>query len=311
MKTVPFLALLMSLAIVSLQAANDDSNLDKNDNASTHIVVKGETLFAISRNYNVTVDALMHVNPGIPENFLISVGEQLTIPDPQTNAIVKAKKPDCEVVKCRYHIVQPGETLYSISKMYDDVSVENIIALNGMKSAEISIGQEIIVKVLEYEEMKVEQLDEKRELWAKARKRQEAEGVPSRVAINRETTDKVIEAQKRNESAEAIIDEYEEIFKSYQERDLAIKQERVTANYLDESFGKDSYYALYDGSEVGSVLKVRNVINNNIVYLKVLGTVPEKDQDESVQLKISKSAASELVALDNKFVLEVTAYEVQ
>ena len=44
----------------------------------------------------------------------------------------------------KFHLVEKGETLYSISKIYN-VDVEEIKKLNNLSSNEISIGQKIIV----------------------------------------------------------------------------------------------------------------------------------------------------------------------
>ena len=44
----------------------------------------------------------------------------------------------------KFHLVEKGETLYSISKIYN-VDIEEIKKLNNLSSNEISIGQKIIV----------------------------------------------------------------------------------------------------------------------------------------------------------------------
>lgn len=45
-----------------------------------HSVVSGDTLWGISRRYNVTLEDLLRANPGIKNPNLIHVGEQVVIP---------------------------------------------------------------------------------------------------------------------------------------------------------------------------------------------------------------------------------------
>jgi LysM repeat protein len=47
-----------------------------------HIVVRGETLTSIARDYGITLIALENANPAIVNPSLIVVGQRLTIPHP-------------------------------------------------------------------------------------------------------------------------------------------------------------------------------------------------------------------------------------
>lgn len=89
----------------------------------THTVVKGDTLYSLSRKYDMTVDDLKALN-GLKDNVL-SIGQELRLdsgPASTTHTVVK------------------GDTLYSLSKKYD-TSVNAIKALNDLDSNVLSIGQ--------------------------------------------------------------------------------------------------------------------------------------------------------------------------
>ena len=47
---------------------------------TTHSVVSGDTLWGISRRYNVALEDLLRANPGIKNPNLIRIGEQVVIP---------------------------------------------------------------------------------------------------------------------------------------------------------------------------------------------------------------------------------------
>jgi LysM repeat protein len=101
-----------------------------------HTVKPGETLYAISRVYNVSQKAIAIENPGVVSG--IQIGQALKIPvegePPEEIDTSKFVKSD-ETIK--YHTVKPGETLYGISRLYGlkeedlrlsnpDISAENI-----------------------------------------------------------------------------------------------------------------------------------------------------------------------------------------
>ena len=106
-------------------AKESNDNIDNNDNYIEYKVVKGDTLYAISNRYNVSVDSIKNLN-GLTSNIL-SIGQVLKIPTSNINDYIEYK-----VVK--------GDTLYAISNRYN-VSVDSIKKLNGLTSNILSIGQ--------------------------------------------------------------------------------------------------------------------------------------------------------------------------
>ncbi|NMH27873.1 PBP1 and LysM peptidoglycan-binding domain-containing protein [Flavobacterium silvaticum] len=92
----------------------------------THLVKQGETLFSIARKYSVSVDALKKANPIVNDG--LKTGQTLKIPGlasaKATTAtpaapVVKAEKPvAAKSSNSQTHIVQPGETKFSIAKRY-------------------------------------------------------------------------------------------------------------------------------------------------------------------------------------------------
>ena len=106
--------------------------------SNTHVIAKGETLYAISRKYGVSVQKLTQLNPAIDFNAL-SIDQRIIIRE-NTNevAILDATSTD-------YHVVEKGETLYAISRKYN-ISVSDLKSKNNLSSSVLSIGQNLIVK---------------------------------------------------------------------------------------------------------------------------------------------------------------------
>lgn len=87
---------------------------------TTHLVLAGETLYSLAKRYGTTVQAIMQANGMM--SYYLRAGDTIYIP---TGDIVL---PGPEV-----HIVQPGETLYSIARLYG-TTVAAIMSTNGLHS---------------------------------------------------------------------------------------------------------------------------------------------------------------------------------
>ncbi|HYG14575.1 MAG TPA: LysM peptidoglycan-binding domain-containing protein [Bacteroidia bacterium] len=105
-----------------------------------HEVKKGETLYAIAKKYNTSVDELKKLNNLTTDG--VSVGTKLMV----SKAAKGAAETEATVnTKQEYHIVQVGETLFAISKKYG-VSVDEIKKLNSLADAGIKVGDKLRVK---------------------------------------------------------------------------------------------------------------------------------------------------------------------
>jgi LysM repeat protein/ABC-type branched-subunit amino acid transport system substrate-binding protein len=96
-----------------------------------HQVEAGQTLYSISKLYNLTVDQLLIENPGADAG--ISVGQKLRIP--------KAKGTIANTGK---YLVKSGDTMYGISRSYG-ISVDELKSLNNGMPAGLITGDSIVV----------------------------------------------------------------------------------------------------------------------------------------------------------------------
>jgi len=117
-----------------------------------HIVKKSETLYSISRAYNITVEEINRENP--PALYGIKEGQSLRIPvreisknEPSVTSVTPAKHDDSKYI---YHKLQPGETIYYLSKLYG-ISENEIVASNpGVDISRLSVNAEIAVPRREF-----------------------------------------------------------------------------------------------------------------------------------------------------------------
>lgn len=111
---------------------------------SMYYVEKGETLYSISKKFNISVQELQDLN-GLSSTSL-SVGQKLKIKkDANTSTSISKSENTTKVAVVKTaHIVEKGETLYSISKKYN-TTVKDLQALNGLTDTALAVGQKLQV----------------------------------------------------------------------------------------------------------------------------------------------------------------------
>lgn len=102
-----------------------------------HQVEAKETLFAISRRYQTPVGEIVQANETLKAG--LKIGQQIRLP-----FVSKAEIPSGS----NLHKVNPGETLFAISKKYN-VSVGELMEWNQLKGNDLSVGQALIIKKAE------------------------------------------------------------------------------------------------------------------------------------------------------------------
>lgn len=100
----------------------------ENTNSNFHKVKKGETLYGLSKRYNVSLEALKRANN--LETTLIKTGQTLRVKNFDT------------LYDADIWIVSKGDTLYSIAKK-NNTTVAALKTLNGLQSNLIKIGQKL------------------------------------------------------------------------------------------------------------------------------------------------------------------------
>jgi len=81
------------------------------------------------------------------------------------------------------------------------------------------------------------------------------------------------------------------------------------AELIEGTEGNRKYLALHRTAKVGSIVKVRNELNNREVFVRIVGPLPDTGVNDKLVVKISKSAYDRLGAIDPKFRVEVTYYK--
>ena len=117
----------------------------------THVVKKGESLYGLARNYNMSIDELVQANPqannGVKEGDVLVIPQKSLAAPIATAPVVTENAPQVQGdVKTIFHTIKSGETLFSVSKQYN-TTIENLIALNpGIYPDKFVVGDVIKVQ---------------------------------------------------------------------------------------------------------------------------------------------------------------------
>jgi LysM repeat protein len=252
-------------------------------NGETHRVAEKETLFSISRMYGVTIDELKTWNNLTDSN--LALGQELIVnkkgPVPVAVEPIKSKS--------TVHTVAMGETLFSISRQYN-LTVEQLKKWNNLSGNTLDIGQTLYVT---------------QPIYGQDEKTQQVTTIT--ISPEQQTTTPTAATQVQPVTVQPVTSSTIRISESVRGSDEVV--ESGLAELIEGTEGNRKYLALHRSAPVGTILKIRNQMNNREVFVRVIGKLPDTALTNKLVIKISKSAYDRLGAIDPRFLVEVTYYK--
>ena len=195
--------------------------------------------------------------------------------------------------------------MFSISKQYG-ITVQQLKDWNKLEGNEISIGQELLVAAPAQAQTQT-QVQTAVIPPATDIKKDETGVKKETETVKTETTkkDPVVTATAKStpvkEPANIVISE------TVKNADEIVQS--GLAELIEGTDGNRKYLALHRTAPVGTILKVKNEMNNREVFVRVMGKLPETALTDKLVIKVSKSAYDRLGAIDPRFRVEVTYYK--
>lgn len=308
-----------------------------------HSIESGQTWYAVMRKYKVNISELRAANPGMKDN--LAVGQVVRVPSQNRPAVAKTlpkepeKKPensklvleyevqpkttssgkneeekakadvskveekptvaantnkttttekteaqtDISLLKNSLHVVEGGQTLYGIAIKHG-VLMADIRRWNGLTSDQLRSGQELIVSEQTYQDyLKKNKLDSVRLVDAR-----------------KTTPDKIIPPPRPEDPTNGDLPESKII--NTGKRIL----ETGVAEVLGETDSNNKYLALHRTAPVGSLIQVKNVSNNQSVWVKVIGKLPDISANNRIIIKLSARAQEKLSPGGRQFIAEIS-----
>jgi LysM repeat protein len=297
----------------------------------THTVAAGQGLYAIARIYGVSVADLRTWNNLSSDN--LHEGQQLTVTadgsastaaEPVSaaqTAVAEEAAAQRKPVTVKTHKVKRNEGLTSIARKYK-VSVRDLRAWNNLSSNSIKVGKVLRVSPPQKKETTATPPEEPVTATTSAAETQSDNATKTDTKRNSDSKSSVKDGE--DEDPTGIQAHNEAQAKADQEYDRketrAVSNDAVVANTvgfpkiveaglaesISESGDTEGYYALHRSAPVGTILQVRNEMNNLSVFVKVVGKLPDTGANDKLVVKITQKAYERLAAVDRRFRVEVT-----
>lgn len=94
-----------------------------------YTVKPGNTLYSLCRKYGVSEVDFYTINPDIKQGKPLKVGQEIMFPYNLIDTKIQETDKDKDTVNFIYHLIEKGETIYGISRIYN-ITKEELINLN-------------------------------------------------------------------------------------------------------------------------------------------------------------------------------------
>ncbi len=270
-----------------------------------HRVAAGETLTALSRRYHVTLDQLTSANPQIKNG--LGVGQVVFVPRPtagKTTAVAPAKTtPATVAVPARYTVVK-GETLFGIARKFQ-LTPDELIKLNKLPAGgAVRVGQQLLLTASEADAPAAPAVAATPKP-APVRPA-EVEAVPATPPAKAPAPDKPAQIATVTPEKPAERDREESRDDHTPSRASEVLA-RVVENGLGAPIEKsvtDKYLALHKTAPVGTIMQVKNAMNGQSVYVRVIGKLPDTGENNNILVRLSPRAVQKLGTADSRFRVE-------
>ena len=286
-----------------------------------HKVTPKENFYSIGRLFNVPAKGIAAYNV-LDMNKGLSIGQVIRIPLTDSNFSQKTNSGTPV-----YYKAAEKETLSHISSANNKITLANLRNWNNLSNDNIASGAKLIVGFLISREMPEVVIVKKEEPLVTPPKKDDKVASPNSKIMQVVSPDSAsITSNKKDEKKPVIKDETgkeekktvmqkmpeDGFFKTYFEQQVKTyplsKEETITSGIFKmvDGMKEAKYYALIDGVEPGTIIKVINPANNKTVYAKVLGEMKGIRQNEGLNMRISNTAASALeITEQDKFIVKV------
>ena len=278
-----------------------------------HRVAPKQTMYSLCKFYGITPKQMQEINPALKVR-LIQVDELIKVPISAKLIRVSELPLNRSTYTPVFYEVKPSEGLYRISKNYFSIKPEKIMQLNGMTSAELKLGQLLL---LGWVPLDIFSKKEDKKVVTKTIGKPTTTAGPKTpvVATAPSSTDKdkaiikatISEAVEKVEKEEAKVTpaSNKEKFETGAAT-LRKSSEQGAAFWHKELKGTKGLYVLHRSAAPGTILSVTNPMFNTTVYAKVAGNIPANTYPDDIKVIVSPEVASRLGARDAKFFAKIT-----
>jgi len=279
-KLTLLIAFLFGLNLAA-KATNLDSLGLKKENNKTFLLFKvgpKQSLFSILKRYNLSLTEFKSANSNV--EIPVKTGEILYIPLHYLEESNPAPKVVEEKVaeapkEAEIHIVAPKQGLLSVANMHK-VTMAELRKWNNLTSDRLQEGQRLIVS--------------------------DPSGTKSTIAVDKASLLSAKTTAAATAAAPAPVSEAPA--KEKGPEDIKKKIETGIAELIDVPDNSGKFLALHRTAPIGTLVLVKNLTNNQSIWVKVIGRLP--GGDSKVIIKLSPKAFEKLNAVDKRVRAEIS-----
>ena len=271
------------------QFSSEASTLDslglKKENNKTFLLFKvgpKQSLFSILKRYNLSLTEFKAANSSV--EIPVKTGEIVYIPlhylDESTSVpkVADEKAADDKVKdapkEAKIHIVGPKQGLLSVANLYK-VTMADLRKWNNLKSDRLQEGQRLVVT--------------------------DPSDANSTISVDKAN---LLPAKNEAKSDPAAAPVAENPVKEKGPEDIKKKIETGIAELIDVPDNSGKFLALHRTAPIGTLVLVKNLTNNQSIWVKVIGRLP--NGDNKVIIKLSPKAFEKLNAVDKRVRAEIS-----
>lgn len=273
----------------ALQLSTKGNTLDslglKKENNKTFLLFKvgpKQSLFSILKRYNLSLSEFKTANEDV--QIPVKTGEIVYIPLhylDESSSLPKSvddktsnEKPTDTSKEAKIHIVAPKQGLLSVANLYK-VTMAELRKWNNLKSDRLQEGQRLVV----------------------------TDPAETNSTISVDKTN-LLPAKNETKSEPTPVTSSENPVKEKGPEDIKKKIETGIAELIDVPDNSGKFLALHRTAPIGTLVLVKNLTNNQSIWVKVIGRLP--NGDSKVIIKLSPKAFEKLNAVDKRVRAEIS-----
>ncbi len=280
-KLTLLIAFLCLLQLTTKASTLDSLGLKKENNKTFLLFKVGpkQSLFSILKRYNLSLSEFKSANTDV--QIPVKTGEIVYIPlhyleeSNPAPKVVEEKAPESPK-EAEIHIVAPKQGLLSVANMHK-VTMAELRKWNNLTSDRLQEGQRLIVS--------------------------DPAGSNSSIAVDKSN----LLPAKTAVPAAAVPAPTETVVAPAKEKgpeDIKKKIETGIAELIDVPDNSGKFLALHRTAPIGTLVLVKNLTNNQSIWVKVIGRLPTGDN--KVIIKLSPKAFEKLNAVDKRVRAEIS-----
>ena len=257
----------------------------------THVVRPGQTVYFISKKYDIEFSDLRSWNELTDDN--LSIGKTLYVSPPVVNKADKESEKEAVIVKEapneepfpdpekakkrkkrkereRYyiHYVQSGETLSQLARRFE-TTPDSLISWNELTTSTLTIGDKLLVKK------------------------------------------PIVRGSLNHANPKTRFTSYgSKYWKETTEQDILIHEEGI-AGTIENIIDTRKFLALHRTLPVGAVMKVVNLMNHESVEVRVVGRLPNTGLNRNMMVRFTDATFRQLGIIDKKSRVEIVYPEIK